>query len=373
MPDVGTPLPRSTRPNSHTSTQQWQSFEVRMRYRRAERCVARAEAALGAGRDDEARAALDEARALNPETPPLEAVAAAVHQREAAARAAARRRQQRTAAAVAIILAVAAASFGFWLRTTGSVQRENAVDAMTTSAAPPASTSTSTTKPAAPPAQTPVQAVTPPAVLPSAERAVRTSGAEPAADPTTTSPPASPPASPAPALPPVQNVEPALKLDPPAPVGTAAMETAMPRPTGAGTLVGNLPSAGLPVVTIPPPAAAETGTPEAPIVSEETKVRAVLTRFEAAYSRLSAPAAQAVWPSVDVRALASAFESLESQQVSLGRCSIIVKGETARAECSGTTSWTPRVGGGRRSGARRWEFDLALEDGAWQILQATAR
>ncbi len=56
---------------SHTSTPQWQSFEFRMRHRKAERCVAHASEALSAGLLDEARAALDEARALAPEMPEL--------------------------------------------------------------------------------------------------------------------------------------------------------------------------------------------------------------------------------------------------------------------------------------------------------------
>jgi hypothetical protein len=99
----------------------------------------------------------------------------------------------------------------------------------------------------------------------------------------------------------------------------------------------------------------------------------VLAQFEAAYSNLSAAAAQAIWPSVDVRALSRAFDSLQSQQVSLGRCSILIKGPTARADCVGPTSWTPKVGGGQRRQTRRWEFDLAAENGAWHILQATAR
>ncbi len=74
MSNVG-PSPTSAPPepeiNSHTSTQQWQSFEFRMRHRRAERCLLRAEMALDAGLDDEAREALDEAERLNSYSPKL--------------------------------------------------------------------------------------------------------------------------------------------------------------------------------------------------------------------------------------------------------------------------------------------------------------
>ena len=51
-------------PLSHTSTQEWQSFEMRMRRRRMERCVIRARLALDEGMIDIAREAIDEARTL---------------------------------------------------------------------------------------------------------------------------------------------------------------------------------------------------------------------------------------------------------------------------------------------------------------------
>src|SRR5687767_8688690 len=59
---------------SHTSTDEWQSFEVRMRRRRAERCVLRAEVALHAGFEEDARLALEEARRLDSSAPDLDAL-----------------------------------------------------------------------------------------------------------------------------------------------------------------------------------------------------------------------------------------------------------------------------------------------------------
>src|SRR5688572_21708090 len=73
---------------SHTSTHQWQSFEFRMRHRRAERCLLRAEMALDAGFDDEAREALDEAERLHSENPKLAVLRAVLADRTAASRAA---------------------------------------------------------------------------------------------------------------------------------------------------------------------------------------------------------------------------------------------------------------------------------------------
>jgi hypothetical protein len=102
-------------------------------------------------------------------------------------------------------------------------------------------------------------------------------------------------------------------------------------------------------------------------------VRSVLARFEAAYSALNASAAQQVWPTVDARALARAFDGLESQRVSLGNCAITVNNAVARAECSGSTTWTPKVGGGSRTERRQWRFELARTGTAWRIVGAEAR
>ena len=81
------------------------------------------------------------------------------------------------------------------------------------------------------------------------------------------------------------------------------------------------------------------------------------------YSGLSVPAARAVWPSVDQRALARAFDGLASQRVALGKCDVVVTGASARATCSGSAEWTPKVGGGtkRRVGTGRsiWRIPAA--------------
>jgi hypothetical protein len=102
-------------------------------------------------------------------------------------------------------------------------------------------------------------------------------------------------------------------------------------------------------------------------------VRAVLARYEAAYSGLDAAAARAVWPGVDERALARAFDGLQSQRLSLGRCDVLVTGLTARADCAGSASWTPKVGGGGRTQARRWRFELQNAGTGWLITRAEAR
>jgi hypothetical protein len=110
-----------------------------------------------------------------------------------------------------------------------------------------------------------------------------------------------------------------------------------------------------------------------PSPPDERQVRAILSRYEAAYSSLDAAAAGALWPGVDQRALASAFQGLSAQTVSLGRCDVRVSGTTAQAECSGTARWNPKVGGGPQTASRHWRFDLRSTGSDWVITQATVR
>jgi hypothetical protein len=57
---------------THTATQQWQSFEIRMRRRRIDRCVLRAAVAIDAGVLEDAREALEEVERLDPHEPAIE-------------------------------------------------------------------------------------------------------------------------------------------------------------------------------------------------------------------------------------------------------------------------------------------------------------
>jgi hypothetical protein len=110
-----------------------------------------------------------------------------------------------------------------------------------------------------------------------------------------------------------------------------------------------------------------------PAIDAQAAVRATLARYEAAYSGLNVSAARAVWPAVDARALARAFDGLASQRVALDRCDVSVNGTTAHAACSGIAEWTPKVGGGERRQNRRWAFDLVNAGGSWEILRAETR
>src|SRR3954454_13134593 len=85
MPESGAPVPVPGA-GSHTSTPQWQSFEVRMRHRRAERCLVRASVALSAGDFVEARAATEEAKELAPDFPGVLEMEARLGRPDSAAR-----------------------------------------------------------------------------------------------------------------------------------------------------------------------------------------------------------------------------------------------------------------------------------------------
>lgn len=102
-------------------------------------------------------------------------------------------------------------------------------------------------------------------------------------------------------------------------------------------------------------------------------VRAVLQKYESAYSSLDAAAASDIWPGVDRGALSRAFDGLARQQVSLGSCDVAVKGSAATVTCSGSATWQPKIGGGIRTEPRQWSFDLRKMNGAWRIERALAK
>ena len=112
-----------------------------------------------------------------------------------------------------------------------------------------------------------------------------------------------------------------------------------------------------------------------PRTNQEPAIRALLEQYGTAYSRLDARAARAVWPAVDVQALARAFDALESQDIDFEQCDVQVDGAAARAACRGTSTWVPRVGERRpRRDAREWTFRLARDrDAQWRIQSATIR
>jgi hypothetical protein len=320
---------------SHTATGEWQSFEQRMRRRRAERLLERAQAAANAGLGVEARAYLDEARRLAPALPDVAAVEEALtHPRPVHA---SRRILNPRYLAVAAGIVALAVGGALAMRPTPEPRA------------------------IAPAAETPAPAIAiPPPVRTPAEPVV----AEP------------PTAAPSPSEP-VESTEPPLPRLAPEPVAIAPraaprrrVETPAAIPVNAGVTPGTAD-----VVAAIPRAAIE-AEPAPAVPTEHTEpadadVRRALDRYAAAYGALDAAAAARVWPEVDRAALARAFDALESQHVALGTCAVDVSAASARANCDGTATWTPKVGARvPRTEPRRWTFELTRAGSDWQIVRA---
>jgi hypothetical protein len=96
-----------------------------------------------------------------------------------------------------------------------------------------------------------------------------------------------------------------------------------------------------------------------------------LDRYRSGYNTLDAAAVQAVWPSVDGRALARAFARLESQAFEFAGCQVDVNGTQAVAACSGNVRYVPKVGSKTpQLDSRQWSFDLAKSGTGWTIVRA---
>lgn len=330
---------------SHTATGEWKSFEIRMRRRRAERLVLRADVAAEAGCVEDARALLDEARALWSTAPGLAELQRKIDDvgatpAEAPATAPSRWKEMTAAAAVVLFISAALAVVG----AAAIHRRLPARDAKALVDVIPA------------PSPAPIE------TLPSIDSSPRTDS-----QPIETLP--------AVAAPPPDEATPATRLQEPEreavplPMGEPR-RASIPAPAETVQLDTPAPMAR-------PPAIATTGdlAPIAPSTApiqppQDILVRGALTRYAKAYSDLDVEAAERVWPSVNRLALERAFDSLESQRVTLGDCRVQVDGNTAHASCAGTATWTPKVGGRERTDERSWEFDLEKSAAGWQITSA---
>jgi hypothetical protein len=394
----------------HTATQQWQSFEIRMRRRRIERCLLRASVAIEVGVLDEARAALEEVQRLDPREPGIGALEAQLASAEASvstpsveestlelpldlhhadplAEEAPRQGHALLYVAAVFLIAMSGAT-GWWWMSSGAAVSPVPVQ---TAAALPTADRTATVP--SPPSERGVQlsesAVTAPtstearsdepvvatagideplpaAVVPIAER-VEPSALPDAAPPAVNAPIAAPPS---PTATVAERPGPVAPLVEPAP---APGEPAPPPPVAVAGTDGVALSDTAVSLNTPAAVPAAASSPVPSTQSDERLVRATLSRYEGAYSTLDAAAARAVWPGVDQRALTNAFQGLSAQDVSLGRCDIRISGATAQAECRGTARWTPKVGGGPQTAARQWRFDLRNAGGDWIITRATVR
>jgi hypothetical protein len=353
MSDPGVRFPSDC--DSHTSTTEWQSFEDRMRHRRAQRCRVRARVAIDAGLLDEARGALAEARRLETEIAQTARLERRLNAAAAVSAARARRltpvrRRIPGFIAIAAVPVIATAAALVWQGPSnhgadpGTLPHAVTIEAVEVRADTVHEEATAFAQP----------------------DDVR-SGADTPESVTRHAPMSEPPTAKTP--------EP-LGSRAPEPPSSRALEL----PSSRAAEMEDQPVSASPVTRSAPDVASaseiardEPREINAAAPRDDARVRSVLARYEVAYSSLDAVAARSVWPGVDGRALARAFEGLESQRVSLGQCDVVVLGSSARANCAGTATWTPKVGGGPRTEPRRWTFELAASGGDWQIVRATVR
>lgn len=175
--------------------------------------------------------------------------------------------------------------------------------------------------------------------------------------------------------------------EPPSPV---LRESVAPPMIPDGPMITDAPpSAGRPLAmlavaspVLPPPAAlpgASIREPEHPEaaapLSDEMLVSHVLQQYRVAYEQLDVVAAKHIWPSVDARALGSAFSQLAEQRLTFQSCGVSVSGSGAEAtaRCRGRAEYVPKVGSRRaRVANAEWVFDLAKQDADWRIVSANA-
>jgi hypothetical protein len=111
---------------------------------------------------------------------------------------------------------------------------------------------------------------------------------------------------------------------------------------------------------------------DASVPADTDAVRRTLDAYRAAYERLDVGAAVEVWPTVDRRALARAFSTLESQDVRLGECDIEVAEATAIARCQGTVRFVRAFGSRDPVNAPTgWVFRMRKSGASWTIEDVT--
>lgn len=140
------------------------------------------------------------------------------------------------------------------------------------------------------------------------------------------------------------------------PVGTAgAAAVAAERPAAAPGAEANI-------------VAAERRPPVAPVVTPYSAIQHALTQYQQAFSQLDVAAVRQVWPSVDGKALARAFDQLHQENVTFDSCDLTISGRTAVASCGGATRYVPKVGNkGERVQRQQWQFSLHQGTDAWLI------
>jgi hypothetical protein len=126
------------------------------------------------------------------------------------------------------------------------------------------------------------------------------------------------------------------------------------------------------------PRRAEPTVPPTPEVRRELTasegMAQTLEYLQLAYARRDAGMVKELWPSVDARALARAFDSLRVQKLSFEACETRPQTGTGEIECRGETTYVPRVGAPYpRTESRQWRFRMERQGESWVIDSVTVR
>jgi tetratricopeptide (TPR) repeat protein len=333
------------------SAEGYARFEERAKDRRVQRRLAAARTAIAGSRFEDAAAAVDELRELNPNLVDLPALSRAIARGPAppSAPAPSTSHRSKIAAAIAGIIVLAAWSLP---RGPSRLPLPRILPSVSTVVELPA--------PAPAVAETPEASVPEPVpVATSAESTIRPRVLD---TETVTRSPVAP-------VVPVSVVEQPRRQDVVQFAPLNPGNTVAPAPVPAP-----IPAVPAPeTVTAPADVIAPGSVPAAVTVNDDQLVREALQRYRSAYEGLDAASAHDIWPAVDQAALARAFDGLASQALTFQDCAVAIEGAAATATCRGTTQYVPKVGSRvPRVEPRRWNFSLRKRAAGWQIENARA-
>ena len=125
-----------------------------------------------------------------------------------------------------------------------------------------------------------------------------------------------------------------------------------------------------------PPATGASAAP-ATTTARETQADSVmraLNRYAQALSDMDVRQVMRLWPTVDQRALADAFQTLDKYRVVINACGFDVdRADTVAATCQATVEFVPKVGSRvSRLASQQWRFTMTRAGDDWQIESANA-
>jgi hypothetical protein len=106
---------------------------------------------------------------------------------------------------------------------------------------------------------------------------------------------------------------------------------------------------------------------------DRLSIERTLERYQRAYRELDVPAAAALWPTVDARALRRAFASVHEQDLVFRSCDIATTPEAATVHCVGDLTYVRRLGDTTRRAERHtWTIQLLRSGREWSVVGLSA-